>query len=71
MSGDPGRRLRVAVVGVGAFGRNHARVYAELPGAELVAVADRDPAAANEAAAKHGCVAVADAADLPKDLDAV
>ena len=71
MSVDPGRRLRVAVVGVGAFGRNHARVYAELPGAELVAVADRDPAAAKEAAAKHGCAAVADAADLPKDLDAV
>jgi predicted dehydrogenase len=65
------RRLRVAVVGVGAFGRHHARVYAELPGAELVAVADRDPAAAAEAAARHGCAAVASARDLPADLDAV
>jgi predicted dehydrogenase len=65
------KRLRVAVVGVGAFGRNHARVYAELPGADLVAVADLDPVAAREAAEKHGCRAVADAADLPADLDAV
>ena len=28
-------RIRVAVVGAGEFGRNHARVYRELPGAEL------------------------------------
>jgi predicted dehydrogenase len=66
-----GRRLRVAVVGVGAFGRHHARVYAGLPDVDLVAVADRDPAAAREAAARHGCAAVADAADLPAGLDAV
>ena len=35
-----GRKLRVAVVGVGHFGRNHARVYAQMPGVELAAVAD-------------------------------
>ncbi len=67
----PGRRLRVAVVGVGAFGRNHARVYAELPGAELVAVADRDPAAAAAISAKHGCAALPSAEALPRDIDAV
>jgi len=61
----------VAVVGVGAFGRHHARVYAETPGAELVAVVDRDPAVAAEAAARHGCAALADPAALPADLDAV
>jgi predicted dehydrogenase len=66
-----GTPLRVAVVGVGAFGRNHARVYSEIPGARLVAVADVDPAAARAAAERHGCRAVASAADLPKDLDAV
>ena len=70
-TGDPGRRLRVAVAGVGAFGRHHARVYAELPGAELVAVVDRDGAAAAEAAARHGCAALADVSALPPDLDAV
>ena len=29
--------LRIAVVGVGFWGRNHTRVLNELPGAELVA----------------------------------
>jgi len=34
------KKVRVAVVGVGHFGRNHARVYAGMNGVELVAVAD-------------------------------
>ena len=50
--------LRVAVVGAGAFGRNHLRVYRELQQAghpvELVAVVDRDAAVVAEAAAKFG-----------------
>ena len=50
--------LRVAVVGAGAFGRNHLRVYRELErsgeAVQLVAVVDRDPAVAAEAAAKFG-----------------
>jgi predicted dehydrogenase len=48
--------LRVAVVGAGAFGRNHLRVYRELQQAghdiRLVAVVDRDPAVVSAAAAK-------------------
>jgi predicted dehydrogenase len=50
--------LRVAVVGAGAFGRNHLRVYRELEQAgepvELAGVVDRDPAVAADAAAKFG-----------------
>jgi len=34
------RRIRVAVAGTGEFGRNHARVYGELAGVELVGVYD-------------------------------
>ena len=34
------RKIRVAVVGCGEFGRNHARVYRELEKAELVGVFD-------------------------------
>ena len=34
--------IRVAVIGVGAMGRNHARVYSEMPDVELVGVADAD-----------------------------
>jgi len=34
--------LRCAVVGVGRMGRHHARVYAQMPDAELIGVVDRD-----------------------------
>jgi len=37
------KRVRVAVVGTGEFGRNHARVYREIAGAELVGVYDQNP----------------------------
>lgn len=36
------RRIRVAVAGTGEFGRNHARVYRELAGVELVGVYDEN-----------------------------
>ena len=36
------KKIRVAVAGVGEFGRNHARVYRELEGADLVGVYDQD-----------------------------
>jgi UDP-N-acetylglucosamine 3-dehydrogenase len=36
---------RVAVIGTGAMGRNHVRVYSEMPEAELVAIADQNQAA--------------------------
>jgi predicted dehydrogenase len=73
MSDDksPDRELRVAVVGVGAFGKHHARVYSELPGCRLVAVVDRDPAVAAEVAGRLHCEALTDPAALPADLDAV
>ena len=38
--------LKVAVIGVGAMGRNHVRVYYELPGVQLVGVSDVDEGAA-------------------------
>ena len=44
------KRIRVAVVGAGEFGRNHARVYRELEGAELVGVYDESAERARAAA---------------------
>lgn len=41
---------RVAVIGVGSMGRNHARVYHEMGGVNLVAVADTDIEKASAAA---------------------
>jgi predicted dehydrogenase len=50
--------LRVAVVGAGAFGRNHLRVYRELEqaghGVQLAGVVDSNPATAAEAARTFG-----------------
>ena len=50
--------VRVAVVGAGQFGRNHLRVVATLPNAELVAVSDSDPDRAKAAAEEFGIAAV-------------
>lgn len=64
-------KIRTAVVGVGAFGQNHARVLAGLPEAELVAVVDANPVRAKEIAALYGCEALTDHADLIGKVDAV
>lgn len=52
--------LRVAVIGVGEMGRNHARVFSEMPEANLVAVADMNMAAASAAARFKGVEAYDD-----------
>ncbi len=46
--------IRAAVIGVGAMGRNHARVYSDLPEVDLVGVADVDAKAAGAVAEKYG-----------------
>ena len=66
------RPLRVGVVGVGVMGSNHARVFAGLPGAKLVGVADPDRKQADFVARTFGCAAVADVDELLElDVDAV
>lgn len=45
--------LRAAVIGAGTMGRNHARVYSEMEDAELVAVADLDPALLSAVGHRH------------------
>jgi predicted dehydrogenase len=57
-------RVPVAVVGVGEFGRNHARVYGELPDAELVGVYDRDLEKARAAATEFKTRAFGDLNEL-------
>ena len=50
-------RLRVGVVGVGVMGSNHARVFADLPGVELVGVADPDRNQRDFVSGHSGCPA--------------
>jgi predicted dehydrogenase len=59
-------KLQVAVVGVGSFGRNHARVYKELAGegVELAAVVDADISRAQTVAAEFGGQAFGSVSDM-------
>jgi len=51
---DKMKKLGVAVVGTGFWGKNHARVYRELQETELLAVCDIDAERARSAAAQFG-----------------
>ena len=44
--------IRVAVVGVGDFGRNHVRVWSEMDGVELVGIVDINAERAAQVAAE-------------------
>jgi UDP-N-acetylglucosamine 3-dehydrogenase len=65
--------LRVGVIGLGAMGGNHVRVFGELPEAELVAVADIDEARLLQASGGRSARAYAEYRDLlaAERLDAV
>ncbi len=57
--------LRLAVIGAGAFGRNHVRVLSRLPEVELIAIVDSDIAKAQELAAEHASHAFSSLDNLP------
>jgi predicted dehydrogenase len=66
------RLNRVAVVGVGEFGRNHVRVWRDIEGAELVGVMDTKVARAEKIAAEFGTKVIPDADALAAErVDAV
>ncbi|MFN3326275.1 MAG: Gfo/Idh/MocA family oxidoreductase [Bryobacteraceae bacterium] len=64
------RKIRVAVVGAGQFGRHHMRVLQQSENAELVAAVDIDPQRAADAAAPYGCEVLEDASQLAGKVDA-
>ena len=70
---SPTDKLRVAVVGVGILGSRHARVFAEQPDCELVAVVDLNSARAEQVAQAHGVRAFTDYEAMLQsvDIDAV
>ena len=51
------KKLKVAVIGVGRLGKEHARIYSKLPRVELVGVVDIDTKRADEVARCYGTVA--------------
>ncbi len=66
------KKIGVGVIGVGAMGRHHARIYSEMRDVELVGVADVNERRAAEVAAEYNTEAFTDCERLLKnDLDAV
>ncbi len=63
-------KLRVGVVGVGHIGKNHARLYADLPQVEFTAIFDIDPAQANSIAKEFGVEAVGSLEEFSARVDA-
>jgi predicted dehydrogenase len=70
VAGQSGK-TRVAVVGTGEFGRNHARVYREIQDAELVGIFDKDPQRAESAAKEFRTHAFTSLDELSGRADAV
>jgi UDP-N-acetylglucosamine 3-dehydrogenase len=67
-----GGTLRIGVIGVGVMGSNHARVLAELPGVQLVGIADPDRKRREFVSRALGCAAFNDAEELLRHgVDAV
>jgi predicted dehydrogenase len=62
---------KVAVVGVGALGEHHARIYAELPEAELVSVVDIDENRLHPLTERYQCEAFRNYEDVLGSIQAV
>lgn len=71
MSAGHDAQLKVGVVGVGYLGRQHARIYANMPEVKLVGVVDTDAAAARSIADEYGCQAWSDFESLLGQVQAV
>jgi predicted dehydrogenase len=63
--------IRVAVIGVGALGKHHARILAALPEAELVAIVDINEVRAREIGGLVNAAPLTNASDVLGRVDAV
>lgn len=64
-------RIKCGVAGVGSLGQHHARIYASLPGAELVGIFETSDARAAEICARHNCRRFATLEELGRACEAV
>ena len=71
VSGKQGvKTLRVGVVGVGHIGKNHARLYAEMPSALFTAIYDTDDDIARQRSAEFGVKPATSLEDFAEQVDA-
>jgi predicted dehydrogenase len=68
---QPDQKVRVAVVGAGEFGRNHARVYRELTDVELVGIVDARAEHGAKIATEFSTTFIPDIESLAGRVDAV
>jgi UDP-N-acetylglucosamine 3-dehydrogenase len=61
------KKLRVAVIGTGFWGKNHARIYKELPSTELVAICDVNSERAKSVANQFGVKAYTSSSRMLKN----
>ncbi|NLF87344.1 Gfo/Idh/MocA family oxidoreductase [Candidatus Bathyarchaeota archaeon] len=62
-------KIGVAVIGTGQWGKNHARVYKELPSTELIAVCDVNADRAKAMADQYGAKPYSDSTEMLKNKD--
>ena len=67
---NPQSAIRVGVIGTGSMGRNHARIFGEMPGVKFTAVLDSRADVAAEIAGKYGAQPVADLDAFAAQIDA-
>ena len=65
------KKLKAAVVGTGAMGKSHARIYSDMDKVELMAVCDKDEKIVNEIAKKYNANLFTDYKKIDESLDAV
>src|SRR5688572_4522697 len=63
--------IRVAVIGVGALGKHHARILAAMPGADLIGIVDINEARAREIGGLVNAKPFINASDVMGQVDAV
>jgi predicted dehydrogenase len=63
--------IKAGVIGVGHLGQHHARLYASLPGAQLIGVADQSVERAQMIADRHGARVFRTVEDLLPHVDVV
>jgi len=64
-------KINVAVIGVGAMGKSHARIYSDMDKVNLIGVCDADSKLAKDIAEKYNAQSFTDYKEINLDLDAV
>ncbi len=63
--------MRVGVIGVGAMGKNHVRIYSELKSVDEVRIHDLNTTSVQEIAQQHGSIPCGSVDELLRNVDAV